>query len=518
MLLPQRFARVQIVWLAFIASVGCFLALAAFLYVGSRPFAPAASRPLVVFCAAGLREPIQKITDEYQAAFGVEVQLQFGGSNSQLAALEVSQRADIFIPADDAYIQTAKERGLIGEVLPLASMSPVLVVKKGNPLQVKSLGEISTKRLRISHANPEAAAIGKISRDALQEAKLWSAYEKQIVVTKPTVNDVATDIQVGTVDAGIVWDVTAKMLSQDLQIVPVPEFDNVKASVAACIVATSSEPTAALHLSRYMAARDKGLPVFANAGFGVGEGDEWDERPELHLYAGSMLKPALEATLTEFEQREGVQVTRIYNGCGILVGQMAIKRPDAFFACDKEFFEVDLTGSKALKVKDIFAEQTMISGNQLVMLVKKGNPHKIRRLRDLAKPGLRVGIGHEKQCAMGVLTQQTLREDKSDKAVMKNVTVQTPTGDMLVNQMRTGSLDVAIAYISNAAGTEDILEPLVIDIPCAFAEQPFAIGKESKHKQLASRLLNAIRTQQSRERFLAFGFTWKDSSSGAKPK
>jgi molybdate transport system substrate-binding protein len=87
--------------------------------------------------------------------------------------------------------------------------------------------------------------------------------------------------------------------------------------------------------------------------------------------------------------------------------------------------------------------------------------------------------------------------------------VQSPTGDMLVNQMRTGSLDAAVAYISNAAGHADDLEAVAIDIPCAFADQPFAIAKGSDFKQLAGRLLRAVLADESRERFRAFGFQWK---------
>ena len=46
-------------------------------------------------------------------------------------------------------------------------------------------------------------------------------------------------------------------------------------------------------------------------------------------------------------------------------------------------------------------------------------------------------------------------------AVMKNVKVQSPTGDLLVNQLLTGSLDAVVAYISNAAGWDDCLDRLV---------------------------------------------------------
>jgi molybdate transport system substrate-binding protein len=278
--------------------------------------------------------------------------------------------------------------------------------------------------------------------------------------------------------------------------------------VSACVARKTEQPAEALRFARYLAASDRGLRAFAAQGYTPVEGDPWSEEPELTLYAGAMLKPAIERTITAFEAREGARVTRIYNGCGILVGQMGIKRPDAFFACDAEFLDTDLPKSKG-KVKDLFGPPTTVSSNRLVILVHKGNPHDVRRLRDLAKPGLRVGVGHEKQCAMGVVTQKALRQDRTDAAVMRNVTVQSPTGDMLVNQMRTKSLDAAIVYISNAAGTGELFDAVEIDIPCAVVDQPYAVGKDTPHRQLAERLLAALRRAESRRLFEANGFTWK---------
>jgi ABC-type molybdate transport system substrate-binding protein len=176
-----------------------------------------------------------------------------------------------------------------------------------------------------------------------------------------------------------------------------------------------------------LSSSDKGLKHYHEFGFQPVSGDAWSEEPEITLYAGSMLRPAIEATITNFERREGIRVTRVYNGCGILVAQMkAGQVPDAYFACDSEFMN---------QVRALFPDSQEISQNELVILVKKGNPLKIHSLRDLTKPGLRVGIGHEKQCAMGWITQRTFTESGIKAEVMNNVVVQTPTGDMLVNQM-----------------------------------------------------------------------------------
>ena len=167
-----------------------------------------------------------------------------------------------------------------------------------------------------------------------------------------------------------------------------------------------------------------------------------------------------------------------------------------------------MVGFSAFPILNTLA-QIDISKNELVILVKKGNPEQVRSLADLAKPGLRVGIGHEKQCAMGWLTQRTFDESGLKTEVMKNVVVQTPTGDMLVNQMRSGSLDAAVAYLSNAAGAAKDLDAIRIQgLACAIAIQPFGIARDSVNKQLAERLLSTIRTEQSQEKFTSEGFRW----------
>src|SRR5690606_4503748 len=151
-----------------------------------------------------------------------------------------------------------------------------------------------------------------------------------------------------------------------------------------------------------------------------------------------------------------------------------------------------------------------VSQNELVILVHKGNPHGIKTLQDLAKPGLRVGVGHEKQCAMGWLTERTLREGGVKNEVMSNVTVQSPTGDYLVNQLKTHSLDAVVVYLSNAAGAGDDVQAIRIEgLPCSIATQPYGVAKGSPHKYLMQRLYDRLLSAESQNLFQDFGFGWK---------
>ncbi|MEY4178682.1 MAG: hypothetical protein RLY70_2256 [Planctomycetota bacterium] len=469
----------------------------------------ASSEPLVVYVAASNKSVFEAIRQDYERDCGQRVDVQFGPSQTLLASAEVTGTGDLYLPADDTFLDAARKRGLLATQLPLAAMRAVVAVPRGNPRKIATWNDLLQPDVRIALGSVEATAIGKLAKASLSERGLWDALHARTTVYKTTVNEVANDVKAGAVDAGVVFDAVLHDY-RTLEGIQIPELAPIEAHVAVGVLKGSKQGARARHFARYLAARDKGLTRYREFGFQPAAGDAWAETPELTLYSGSMLRPAIERTIEEFEQREGARVTRVYNGCGILVAQMkAGQVPDAYFACDKEFMT---------QVKTLFPESQAVSRNELVILVRKGNPHGIRSLKDLAKDGLRIGIGHEKQCAMGWLTQRTFAEGGVREEVMKNVAVQTPTGDMLVNQMRSGSLDAAVAYLSNAAGAGDTLDAIRIQgLACAVAEQPFGIAKDSPYPRLAERLLDAIRSAESQGRFEKEGFRWVDPTEGAAP-
>jgi ABC-type molybdate transport system substrate-binding protein len=191
----------------------------------------------------------------------------------------------------------------------------------------------------------------------------------------------------------------------------------------------------------------------------------------------------------------------VYNGCGILVGQMRTGRhPDVYFACDPRFMG---------DVADLFLKPETVSNNQLVIAVPVGNPRGLKELKDLGKQELRVGVGHEQQCALGAITRETFLKAGVYAQVRKNVKVESPTGDLLVNQLLTGSLDAVVCYVSNVTPNADKLDAIpVTGIPCAAPEQPVAIAKGSAHPELAARLIEYLQSAESRARFEILGFGW----------
>src|SRR5687768_13264928 len=70
------------------------------------------AEPLVVYCAASNKSVLEAIRADYEKAFGTPLQIQYGASQTLLAALEVAKAGDLYLPADDSYLAMARDRHL----------------------------------------------------------------------------------------------------------------------------------------------------------------------------------------------------------------------------------------------------------------------------------------------------------------------------------------------------------------------------------------------------------------------
>jgi ABC-type molybdate transport system substrate-binding protein len=300
--------------------------------------------------------------------------------------------------------------------------------------------------------------------------------------------------------------------------VEVPGFgEKTTEQVCLGVVATSQRPTQALHFARYLTARDRGQLAFQRHYLQpLADADVWEDQPSLVLMSGAMLKPAVDDLVKRFSEREGVLINTIYAGCGIHVAQMkAMKKgeqlpvhfPDAYFSCDVSFMKM---------VQQWFDASKMISRNDMVLAVAKGNPKRVRSIADLARPELRVGLAHPVNSALGALTDDLAKKlglhEKIYATTRKHPVVHADAGHVLVNQLRAAALDVIVVYRSNvlshSENADRFLETVDMNIPEAVAIQPYAVAKDSQHKHLMGRLLEAILSPQSQQRFRDAGFQW----------
>lgn len=234
-----------------------------------------ATPPLTVYCAASLKKSLETIAEQYRQDTGTEVRLQFGGSGTLLSSLRVAKQGDLYLPVDEGSVADARQAGVVSEVFPIAVQRPVIAVRKGNPKNIHALDDLLRDDVKIALANPEAASISRVSRKALGDK--WDKLAAHATVMKPTVTEVAADVNLGTVDAGIIWDTVAAQF-KETQAVEVPELSGIKENASACVLTFTAQPEAALRFAHYLTAPDKGGAVFQANGFTPAGGEKWADK------------------------------------------------------------------------------------------------------------------------------------------------------------------------------------------------------------------------------------------------
>ena len=476
---------------------------------------------LIVYCAAGIRKPVEEAVKAYQDEFGVKIALDYDSSGALEGKLQLDvdsnkSRADLYIPADLSFANRAMQKGLTKESIQLASFNLVLASNPNANLKFTTLDEFLDLDAPFVICN-EAAGVGKTTKAVLENLGEWDTFNAAKKASSPRVTDAAAAIAASkVVQAGFLWNTTAKQFG--LKIHEIPAFKLIRSKITANVCSSSLKARQALLFARYLAAPSKGQIYFAKHNFTGVDGDKWEENPELIVYCGGVNREAVTETLRDFERREGCKIVEQFAGCGSLVANIKAigmskaktAMPDAFLTCDASYMN---------KVETLYQDARDVSSTDIVMLIRKGNPKNLRTLEDLGREDLSIGTTDKKISTLGDLSWQLLAKAGIAEKIKANDTweVTTPTAHELILQMEGHTkLDVALVYLANCQNlSKGLFETVPIHDPLAQATQNIAIHKSSSFPDMAGRLVEAITSIRSKERFLDAGFRWKAKDANA---
>ena len=115
------------------------------------------------------------------------------------------------------------------------------------------------------------------------------------------------------------------------------------------------------------------------------------------------------------------------------------------------------------KDRGFIAEEKLVGYFDPVLLVQKGNPKGIKTVQDLAKPGMKVGVGEPEAAAGGRAAEALLKTAGIADQVEKNIVVKAGNVPELGNMVKLKSLDVAIVWNVTAAQVADDCDQVAID-------------------------------------------------------
>ncbi len=164
-------------------------------------------------------------------------------------------------------------------------------------------------------------------------------------------------------------------------------------------------------------------------------------KKELLVYCGAGLRPPCAELAGAFEKEHGVKVVTDYAGSEVLISKIRLARKgDVYMPGDKHY--VDQAAGKGMIIS-----QKSVCYFVPTILVRKGNPKKIKGLDDLVRPGIKLGLGNEKACAIGRKSKKIFKKNGIAWAdVEKNLKYQSLTVNELGMQIQARSLDAVIVW------------------------------------------------------------------------
>jgi len=224
----------------------------------------AAEDSLLVYCGAGMSEPMEEIASLFEEQEGVEIQYTFGGSAQLLSQIELYQTGDLYMPGARSYIESAIEKGYVDETRDVVYHVPCIITPKGNPAGVESLEDLAEPGVRVALGDPTGPAIGKNSKSMLDGLGIWEDVEKNVVAFSATVNELVVYISMGQADAAIVWDDLYDPETMDKVDIPL-EVNGVKVVPIGTLVFSEDKVVAETFMN--FVASDEGKAVFTEHGF-----------------------------------------------------------------------------------------------------------------------------------------------------------------------------------------------------------------------------------------------------------
>ena len=210
---------------------------------------------LRVFAASSLTEAFNDVARAFEAENpGVEVELDFGGSQRLRSQLEFGAKADVLASADSIQMDLLVMAGLLtGTPVDFASTALVVVAMSDGP--VKTISDLGKPGVRVV-LGQESVPVGAYSRQALENLSrdvglgLGSGFKNDVLANlasgEPNVGFVFQKVALGEVDAGIVYETDIANVSdtqaKDVIFISIPMAANVSARYPIAVLGDASEP------------------------------------------------------------------------------------------------------------------------------------------------------------------------------------------------------------------------------------------------------------------------------------
>ena len=231
--------------------------------------ATASATDITVSAAASLTNAFKEIGAAYEKEHaGDKVHFNFAASDPLVQQISKGAPVDVFASADQDAMDKADGLKLLaaGTRKNFATNSLVLIAPASGNAPIKGIADLQQAGVaRVAMGNPASVPVGRYTKSALEQARLWAAVEPKVIYGA-SVRQCLDYVARGEVDAGFVYATDAAIVKEKVKVIAtVPTETPVSYPIA--VIAAGPQAAAGRRFVDYVLT-PVGQAILAKYGFG----------------------------------------------------------------------------------------------------------------------------------------------------------------------------------------------------------------------------------------------------------
>ncbi len=256
----RRFAVIA-AGLAAVVVAGCSSGGSSSTSSASSP-AAASTGTITVFAAASLTGTFTQLGKQFEAAHtGESVKFSFGPSSGLATQITSGAPADVFASAAPANMQQVVSASDASNPQTFAKNKMEVAVPPNNPAKVTSVSDLAKKSVKVALCQPQVPC-GVVAAQVFKNAGITV----KPVTLQTDVKSVLTQVELGNVDAGMVYVTDAMAAGTKVKGITIPANENASTLYPIATINSSKHKSEAQAFVAYVLS-PAGQQVLAAAGF-----------------------------------------------------------------------------------------------------------------------------------------------------------------------------------------------------------------------------------------------------------
>ena len=215
-----------------------------------------------VFAAASLQETFTTLKTQFETAHpGVTVTPNFGASSALAQSITQGSPADVFASASQTNMDQVVQAGAASTSKAFAKNVMEIAVPPANPAGITALADLAKPGVKVALCQAQVPC-GSVAAKVFANAKVTVTPVSQ----EADVKSVLTKVQLGEVDAGVVYVTDVKAAGTKVKGIEIPTDVNASTSYPIATLTKAPNPDAAAAFTAYVLSAE-GRSVLAAGGF-----------------------------------------------------------------------------------------------------------------------------------------------------------------------------------------------------------------------------------------------------------